>query len=108
MYITFFAGSPCAKTVSLARNLPTFLPRPVESRNNFTSKAGLFEIAFRGERRTLKDSRRAAENAIRKNSTAFVNARRTFGRGLVVNHVVNEDGRTDYARKSEDGNTRKE
>ena len=25
----------------------------------------------------------------------------------MVNHVVDEDGRTDYARKSEDGNTRK-
>ena len=34
--------------------------------------------------------------------------RRTFERGLVVNHILDEDGRTDYARKSEDGNTRKE
>ena len=25
----------------------------------------------------------------------------------MVNHVVDEDGRTDYARESEDGNTRK-
>lgn len=34
--------------------------------------------------------------------------RRTFERGLVVNHILDKDGRTDYARKSEDGNTRKE
>ena len=34
--------------------------------------------------------------------------RRTFERGSVVNHILDEDGRTDYARKSEDGNTRKE
>jgi hypothetical protein len=26
----------------------------------------------------------------------------------VVNHIVDEDGRPDYARKSEDGNTREE
>jgi hypothetical protein len=25
-----------------------------------------------------------------------------------VNHIVDEDARTDYTRKSEDGNTRKE
>src|ERR1700733_864805 len=34
MYITFVAGSPCAQTISFARNLLTSLPTPAESRNN--------------------------------------------------------------------------
>src|SRR4029077_8491549 len=46
MYITCFAGSPCVKTVSFPLNLATFLPRPAESRNNFTSKTGIPEFAF--------------------------------------------------------------
>src|SRR5580693_6958830 len=69
MYITFFAGSPCAKTVSFARNLPTFLPRPVESRNNFTSNAGVFDFAFFGRRATatLRDTLRTDEEATQQN-----------------------------------------
>src|SRR5208283_4209641 len=50
---TFFAGSPCAKAISFARNFTTLLPTPAESRNSFTSKAGLFEFAFLGGGRTL-------------------------------------------------------
>src|SRR5258707_13722920 len=46
--MTLFAGSPCAKTFSFPRNLPTFLPKPAESRNNCTSKAGLDSFAFLG------------------------------------------------------------
>src|SRR5580700_8969925 len=53
MYRTFFAGSPCAKTVSLARNLATFLPKPAESRNNFTLNTGFRESAFLLERGAL-------------------------------------------------------
>src|ERR1700675_3482723 len=68
MYITFFSGSPCAKTVSSARNLPTFLPRPVESRNNFTSKLGFFDFAFFGKRTTLTDTLRTDEAAIQQNT----------------------------------------
>ena len=41
--------------------LSNLSPRPAESRNNFRSKAGLLESAFRAERRTLTDARRAAE-----------------------------------------------
>src|ERR1700751_1641344 len=68
MYITFFAGSPCAKTVSFARNLPTFLPKPVESRNSFTSKPGFFDFAFLGKRTTLTDTLRTDDEAIQQNS----------------------------------------
>src|SRR6267378_2946018 len=46
--MTLFAGSSCAKTFSFPRNLPTFLPKPAESRNNCTSKAGLDSFAFLG------------------------------------------------------------
>src|ERR1700682_570911 len=68
MYITVFAGAPCAKTVSFFRNLSTFLPRPAESRNNFTSKAGPLEFAFLGERGTLRDTRLAADDTMAQNS----------------------------------------
>src|SRR5579863_1748004 len=68
MYITFFAGSPWAKTVFFPRNCSTFLPRPAESRNNFTLKAGLLVFAFLGERRTLADTRRGADDSMAKNS----------------------------------------
>src|ERR1700752_2017283 len=68
MYITFFAGSPWAKTVFFPRNCSTFLPRPAESRNNFTLKAGLLVFAFLGERRTLADTRRGADDSMVKNS----------------------------------------
>src|SRR6267143_4591894 len=68
MYMTFFAGSPCAKTVSFFRNLPTLLPKPVESRNDCASKAGLLDFAFLGERRTLTDTRRGLQDSIRQNS----------------------------------------
>src|SRR6267143_784368 len=68
MYMTVLAGAPCAKTVSFFRNLPTFLPRPAESRNNFTSKAGLLEIALLGERGTLRDIRLGADDAMGQNS----------------------------------------
>ena len=44
--MTCFAGSPCLMTISFARNLATFLPRPAESRNNFTSKTGIPEFAL--------------------------------------------------------------
>jgi hypothetical protein len=56
--------------MSFLRNLATFLPMPAESRNSFTSNAGLFEIAFRGKRRTFTDSRRETEDATRNNSMA--------------------------------------
>src|SRR5260370_36745984 len=70
MYITFLAGSPCAKTVSFPGNLPTFLPRPVESRNDFTSNAEVFDFAFLGRRATatLTDTLRTDEEAIQQNS----------------------------------------
>src|SRR5580693_4580768 len=68
MYITFFAGSPCAKTVSFPRNLATLLPRPAESRNNCTSKAGLLEFAFLAEGVTGTGTRRAAVDTIAYNS----------------------------------------
>src|SRR6202158_3079227 len=68
MYITVFAGAPCAKTVSFFRNLSTFLPRPAESRNNFTSKAGLLEFALVGERGTLGDTCLGADGTMRQNS----------------------------------------
>src|ERR1700720_2906712 len=64
MYMTFVAGSPCTKTVSLARNLFTFLPRPVESRNSCTSKRAVLELALGGRRRTFSGTRRAAEDTM--------------------------------------------
>src|SRR5712664_3021582 len=67
MYMTFFAGSPCAKMVSSPRNLSTVLPRPAESRNNFTSKARLLKFALGGERRTLTRTRRGLADIIRQN-----------------------------------------
>src|SRR5271157_5394538 len=69
MYMTFSAGSPWAKTVSFAGNLATFLPRPVQWRNSFTSKTGLFGFAFWGERRTLTDTRRTGRDIIFDDST---------------------------------------
>src|SRR4030095_13118837 len=71
MYMTFFAGSPCAKTVSFPRNLPTLLPRPVESRNNFTSNAGPLKLAFLRERRGLTGLRRTTEDTIVQNSMDY-------------------------------------
>src|SRR6202023_2361502 len=68
MYMTVVAGSPCAKTVSFPWNLCTFLPRPAESRNSCTSNAGLLLFAFWGERRTLRDTRRAFKDAMLNNS----------------------------------------
>src|SRR5580704_303534 len=69
MYMTFVAGSPCAKTVSFGSNLAIFVPSPAEPRNNFASNAGIRGSAFLGERRTAGDTRRTAESAIRQNST---------------------------------------
>src|ERR1700674_4924266 len=68
MYMTFFAGSPCEKTVSFPRNFSTVLRRPAESRNNCASKAVLLEFNFWGERGTLTDTRRAAEETIGQGS----------------------------------------
>src|SRR6267143_5736544 len=68
MYMTVFAGAPCAKTVSFFRNSSTFLPRPAESRNNFTSKAGFLEFALLGERGTLRDTRLGADDTMGQNS----------------------------------------
>src|ERR1700675_2083350 len=68
MYITFFAGSPWAKMVFFPRNCSTFLPRPAESRNNFTLKAGLLVFAFWGGRRTLADTRRGEDDSMVKNN----------------------------------------
>src|ERR1035437_3206831 len=39
MYMTFFAESPCAKTVSFIPNLAIILPEPSESRKAWASKA---------------------------------------------------------------------
>jgi hypothetical protein len=60
MYMTLLAGLPCAKMVSFLRNVFIVLPRLVESRNTFTSKAGIFESAFWRQRRGLLGARRAA------------------------------------------------
>src|SRR5437773_10150640 len=68
MYMTFFAGLPCAKMISFPRNLPTFLPRPVESSNDFTSKTALSDLVFLGER-GLTDLRRTAEDMLGETST---------------------------------------
>src|SRR5216684_154169 len=68
MYMTFLAGSPCAKMVSFPRNLSTFLPRPAESRNDCTLKAGVLAFALGGERRTLTRTRRGLADIIRQNS----------------------------------------
>src|SRR4030095_2437101 len=64
MYMTFFAGSPCEKTVSFPSNLSTFLPRPAESRSEFTSNAGTLRFAFLWERRGLTGLRRTTEGTI--------------------------------------------
>src|SRR6266403_1109465 len=66
--MTLFAGSPCAKTFSFPRNLPTFLPKPAESRNNFTSKTGLRKFAFLGERGASTGTRRTASDTMHQNS----------------------------------------
>src|ERR1700731_3811314 len=67
--MTLFAGSPCAKTFSFPRNLPTFLPKPAESRNNCTSKAGIDNFAFLEEQGAFMDTRRTARDTMRENST---------------------------------------
>src|SRR5580692_1361485 len=64
MYITFLAGSPCAKTVSFLANLATFRPRPVESRNFFTSKTRVPEFPLFGRRRTGTDTLRPRKGSI--------------------------------------------
>src|SRR6266404_7505996 len=69
MYMTSVAGSPCAKTVSFPPNLETLLPRPAESRKNFTSNTGVLEFAFLEERETGTEARRVAEDAIRQITT---------------------------------------
>src|SRR5258706_14301655 len=69
MYMTSVAGSPCAKTVSFPPNLETLLPRPAESRKNFTSNTGVLEFAFLEERETGTETRRVAEDAMRHNTT---------------------------------------
>src|SRR6476660_6445055 len=66
--MTLFAGSPCAKMVSRAANLPTVLPRPVESRNNFALNAVLSKCAFLGERRPWADTRRTWVDTMRQNN----------------------------------------
>src|ERR1700719_2329826 len=71
MYMTLCAGSPCAKTVSFPRNFPTFLPRPTESRNNFTSNKGLLKLAFLRERRRLTGLRRITVDMLNQNSMDF-------------------------------------
>src|SRR5580698_10299217 len=70
MYITCLAGSPWAKTVSFLANLPTLLPRPVESRKRFTSKARFFDFARSGAGRSLADTLRPAGDTIRHSSRA--------------------------------------
>src|ERR1700728_3848782 len=67
--MTFVARSPCAKTISLARNLLTFLPRPAESRNDFTSKVEPFETFSWGERRAFADLRRVGGVGIGQTNT---------------------------------------
>src|SRR5689334_2872081 len=67
MYMTLFAGSPCAKTVSFPLNLVSFLPRPVESRNCCTSKAGLLKFSLGAGRRTAAGIRRVGEGLIELN-----------------------------------------
>lgn len=62
--MTFFPGSPCAKTVSFLRNLATFLPKPAESRNDCTSKARLRKFAFVEERRVWADARRTEDTML--------------------------------------------
>ena len=52
--------------------LAYLLPRPAESRNNFTSKAGLLEFAFWGERWALTDTRLAAALIIGKSTIARI------------------------------------
>src|SRR5580704_13847108 len=74
MYITSRAGAPCAKTVSFARNLRITLPRPAESRNNFTSKVWLFEVGFWGERRTFAETLLRAQDTIQHNTSILVDA----------------------------------
>jgi hypothetical protein len=64
MYMTFFAGPPWPKMISLPRNRSIFRPRPADSRNNFTSKTGTLGFAFLGERRTSTDTRIAAADDI--------------------------------------------
>src|SRR5690242_20475263 len=62
MYMTLFAGSPCAKMVSFPRNLDTILPRPADSRNSCTSKTGRLESTVGGGRRSLAGMRRVGKD----------------------------------------------
>src|SRR5580658_1334917 len=66
MYITCLAASPWAKIDSLRANVATFLPRPVESRNAFTSKTRLRDFVLFGGRGTLIATLRVADDAIGK------------------------------------------
>src|SRR6266849_4020023 len=68
MYMTLFAGSPCPKMISLPRNSATLLRRPAESRNDCTSNARILNFPFLGERETLTETRRAAEDIARQSS----------------------------------------
>src|SRR5580693_3447440 len=70
MYITCLAGSPWAKTVSFLSNVPTFLPKPVERRNCFTSKTRLLRVVRFAGRGALIDTLRLAEGTINKNNMA--------------------------------------
>src|SRR5271154_7218201 len=72
MYITCLAGSPWAKMISFLANLPTFLPRPVESRKRFASKARFFDFARLRRRRGLADTVRRAADFIIKNNRGRV------------------------------------
>jgi len=72
MYMTFLAGPPCEKTVSFLRKSTTFLPRPVESRNRFTSNWGLLELVFLRELRALTGLRLTSEDTIFQNSVDFL------------------------------------
>src|SRR5580658_852774 len=72
MYITFLAGSPCAKTGSFLPYSATFLPRPVESRNNFTSKARIPGFAFLLRRGTPTDTLRPGEGIDANNSRTSI------------------------------------
>src|SRR5580658_2304251 len=70
MYITCLAGSPWAKTVSFLSNVPTFLPKPVESRNCFTSKPRLLRVARFRRRGALIETLRLTGATIGDNSMA--------------------------------------
>src|SRR6202035_4830715 len=69
MYKTFLAGSPWVKTVSFSLKVAIDFPGPAESRNNFTSKATLFDLAFLGAGEDLKGARATATDGIHNNGS---------------------------------------